>query len=60
VVVQRHGRTLFTELDAPEPGSLDALMAAGGDAPFATDLRRLTAADADAVRGSGSAPPTPS
>src|SRR5690349_17722312 len=26
-------------------------MAAGGDAPFATDLRRLTAADPDAVRG---------
>jgi len=45
-----YGGTLFTELTAPEPGSLDALMAAnGGDEPFATDLRRLPAADA--VRG---------
>ncbi|MFD1929880.1 erythromycin esterase family protein [Nonomuraea mangrovi] len=42
--------TLFTDLEAPEPGSLDALMAASHDGPFATDLRRLSPADTDAVR----------
>lgn len=42
--------TFFTEMGAPEPGSLDALMAASHDGPFATDLRRLSPADADAVR----------
>ena len=42
--------TLFTTMDAPQPGSLDALMAASHDGPFATDLRRLSPADTDAVR----------
>ena len=42
---------LFAELDAaPQPGSLDALMAASHDGPFATDLRRLSPADATIVR----------
>jgi erythromycin esterase len=36
-------------MPAPEPGSLDALMAASHDGPFATDLRRLSPADATAV-----------
>jgi len=42
--------TLFMDLDPPRPGSLDALMAASSDGPFATDLRRLSPADANAVR----------
>ncbi|MFI6906186.1 erythromycin esterase family protein [Nonomuraea sp. NPDC050394] len=42
--------TLFEPMPAPEPGSLDALMHASHDGPFATDLRRLSPADADAVR----------
>ncbi|RBQ16215.1 erythromycin esterase family protein [Spongiactinospora rosea] len=42
--------TLFAPMRAPEPGSLDALMHASHDGPFATDLRRLSPADADAVR----------
>ena len=42
---------LFTELGPPEPGSLDALMAASHDGPFATDLRRLPPADAALLRG---------
>ncbi|MEV0611845.1 erythromycin esterase family protein [Nonomuraea sp. NPDC050404] len=42
---------LFAPMPAPEPGSLDALMHASHDGPFATDLRRLSPADADAVRG---------
>jgi erythromycin esterase len=37
---------LFTEMGPPQPGSLDALMAASHDGPFATDLRRLSPADA--------------
>lgn len=41
---------LFTDLEPPRPGSLDALMAASGDGPFATDLRRLSPADTEAVR----------
>ncbi|MGX1973030.1 erythromycin esterase family protein [Streptomyces kronopolitis] len=41
---------LFTDLEPPQPGSLDALMAASGDGPFATDLRRLSPADTEAVR----------
>jgi erythromycin esterase len=42
---------LFTDLaEAPRPGSLDALMAASHDGPFATDLRRLSPADAATVR----------
>ncbi|MFI7542774.1 erythromycin esterase family protein [Actinoplanes sp. NPDC049599] len=45
--------TLFTELGAPEAGSLDALMEASCDQPFATDLRRLSETDAEAVRGAG-------
>lgn len=35
---------LFTDLQPPQPGSLDALMAASGDRPFATDLQRLSPA----------------
>jgi erythromycin esterase len=42
--------TLFTDMEPPEPGSLDALMAASRDGPFATDLRRLSPADTSAVR----------
>ncbi|GII94041.1 erythromycin esterase family protein [Sinosporangium siamense] len=42
--------TLFTDMEAPEPGSIDALMHTSHDGPFATDLRRLSPADADAVR----------
>ncbi len=41
---------LFTELDPPQPGSLDALMAASHDGPFATDLRRLPPADITTVQ----------
>lgn len=41
---------LFTNLEPPRPGSLDALMAASCGRPFATDLRRLSPADANAVR----------
>ncbi|PNE37362.1 MULTISPECIES: erythromycin esterase family protein [Streptomyces] len=41
---------LFTDLQPPRPGSLDALMAASSDGPFATDLRRLSPADTAAVR----------
>ncbi|MBU3064207.1 hypothetical protein KO481_22065 [Nocardia sp. NEAU-G5] len=37
---------LFTDMEAPEPGSLDALMAASHDGLFATDLRRLSPSDA--------------
>lgn len=36
---------LFTEMEPPQPGSLDALMAASHDGPFATDLRRLSLAN---------------
>jgi erythromycin esterase len=42
--------TLFAELGPPEPGSLDALMAASHDGPFAVDLRRLSPADAALLR----------
>ncbi|ETK37661.1 erythromycin esterase family protein [Microbispora sp. ATCC PTA-5024] len=45
--------TLFAELAPPRPGSLDALMDAAHDGPFATDLRRLSPSDADAVRAAG-------
>ena len=42
---------LFTDMaEAPQPGSLDALMAASYDGPFAADLRRLPPSDAGAVR----------
>jgi erythromycin esterase len=41
---------LFAEMGAPEPGSLDALMAASHDGPFAVDLRRLSPDDAALVR----------
>jgi erythromycin esterase len=41
---------LFTEIDPPRPGSLDALMNASHDGPFATDLRRLSPADATTIR----------
>ncbi|MGH2882681.1 MAG: erythromycin esterase family protein, partial [Solirubrobacteraceae bacterium] len=41
--------TLFTELAAPRPGSIDALMSASYSEPFATDLRQLSAADAATV-----------
>ncbi|OLT21605.1 erythromycin esterase [Pseudonocardia sp. CNS-139] len=42
--------TLFTDLPAPEPGTLDALMAASHDGPFAVDLHRLPPADLAAIR----------
>lgn len=41
----------FDTMQPPRPGSLDALLAASHDGPFATDLRRLSPADADIVRG---------
>jgi erythromycin esterase len=41
--------TLFTHLDPPRPGSLDALLAASHDGPFATDLRRLSPTDTAVV-----------
>ena len=41
---------LFAEMGPPEPGSLDALMAASHDGPFAVDLRRLSPDDAALVR----------
>ena len=41
---------LFEDMQPPQPGSLDALMDQTWDKPFAVDLRRLSAADADAVR----------
>ncbi|WP_020673485.1 erythromycin esterase family protein [Amycolatopsis nigrescens] len=42
---------LFTDLEAaPQPGSLDALMAASHDGSFATDLRRLSPADTRTVQ----------
>ncbi|MEU9112813.1 erythromycin esterase family protein [Streptomyces sp. NPDC048483] len=41
---------LFTDLEPPRPGSLDALMSASSDGPFATDLRRLSPTDTEAVR----------
>ncbi|MFI9511348.1 erythromycin esterase family protein [Nocardia sp. NPDC052566] len=40
---------LFQDLPAPEPGSLDALMVATSDGPFAADLRHLSPADSAAV-----------
>ncbi|WP_028921806.1 erythromycin esterase family protein [Pseudonocardia acaciae] len=42
--------TLFTDMEPPRPGSLDSLMAASHEGPFVTDMRRLSPADADAVR----------
>ncbi|GAB2750359.1 erythromycin esterase family protein [Kitasatospora kifunensis] len=42
--------TLFTAMEAPRSGSLDALMAASHDGPFATDLRRLSPTDAATMR----------
>ncbi len=42
--------TLFTDLDAPQPGSLDAVLAASHDGDLVSDLRRLTGADAETVR----------
>ncbi|MEU4303468.1 erythromycin esterase family protein [Kitasatospora aureofaciens] len=42
--------TLFTDMEAPLPGSLDALMAASHDGPFAADLRRLSPGDTKAIR----------
>ncbi|WP_026423774.1 erythromycin esterase family protein [Actinokineospora inagensis] len=41
--------SIFSEQEAPEAGSLDALMAAGHDGPFAVDLRRLSPADTATV-----------
>ncbi|MGH8876787.1 MAG: erythromycin esterase family protein [Stackebrandtia sp.] len=45
---------IFTDLELPEPGSLDAVMAASSDTVFAADLRRLTAADTETIRGATS------
>jgi erythromycin esterase len=41
---------MFTELEAPQTGSLDAVMAASHPGPFAVDLRRLSPADAITLR----------
>ncbi|MGO1053299.1 erythromycin esterase family protein [Crossiella sp. CA198] len=43
----------FEELPEPRPGSLDALMAASHDGPFAVNLRTLGEADRQAVRAAG-------
>ncbi len=45
-----HTGTLFADLEAPRPGSLDALMAASHNGPFATDLRQLSPDDTASVR----------
>jgi len=42
---------LYTDFEAPETGSLDAVMAASHDGPFAVDLRRLSPADAATLQG---------
>ncbi len=42
--------SLFQELQAPEPDSLDGLMAASHDGPFAADLRSLSPSDAEIVQ----------
>ncbi|ADD41584.1 erythromycin esterase family protein [Stackebrandtia nassauensis] len=42
---------LFSEAEKPQPGSLDALMAASGDGAFAVDLRQLSKQDADLLAG---------
>jgi erythromycin esterase len=42
--------TLFADLETPRAGSLDALMDASHDEPFAVDLRRLSSADTAAMR----------
>lgn len=42
--------TLFAPMDPPRPGSLDALLHASHDGPFATDLRHLDPADTAAIR----------
>ncbi|MDU0294238.1 erythromycin esterase family protein [Saccharothrix longispora] len=47
---QFYAGTLFTDLGAPRPGSLDALMADAHDGPFAIDLRRLSPADTAAFQ----------
>jgi erythromycin esterase len=41
---------LFTGQEAPQPGSLDAVMAASHDGPFAADLRQLPPADTATIR----------
>ena len=41
---------LFTELEAPQTGSLDAVMAASHRGPFAVDLQRVSPADATTIR----------
>ncbi|MGI5205116.1 erythromycin esterase family protein [Spirillospora sp. CA-108201] len=46
--------TLFAPMDPPRPGSLDALLHASHDGPFATDLRRLDDTDTAAVRAATS------
>jgi erythromycin esterase len=40
---------LFTTLEPPRPDSLDGLMAASHDSPFAADLRRLSPTDTATV-----------
>ncbi|MFD6070454.1 MULTISPECIES: erythromycin esterase family protein [Amycolatopsis] len=40
----------FSDLEPPEPGSLDAFMAASHDTAFAVDLRQLSPTDTEAVR----------
>ncbi|MBF6327246.1 erythromycin esterase family protein [Nocardia transvalensis] len=44
-----HTGTFFTDLQPPETGSLDALMSATHDGPFAIDLRTLSPEDSAAV-----------
>ena len=41
---------MFTELEAPQTGSLDAVMDASHRGPFAVDLQRLSPADATTIR----------
>jgi erythromycin esterase len=42
--------TLFEEMEPPQPGSLDALMAVSHDGPFAADLRTLSPADVRTIQ----------
>jgi erythromycin esterase len=42
---------LFMDLPAPDPASLDGVLAASHDGPFGVDLRRLAPDDAAVIRG---------
>ena len=44
---------LFTDLEPPRAGSLDAVLDASAEGPFAVDLRRLPAEDAAVLKAAG-------